>query len=65
HTLSPKAAAQVLAFLEALSENFMAKYDAVACRHYAQRDKARRNLNGSHIGTIDESWRADSNGKLF
>ena len=56
-TLSTEAAVQVLEFLEAFTDNFMAQYGRKIHRHYAKR--AKRNIN-SH-----EPWHGDCTGELF
>lgn len=57
HTLSTEAAVQVLEFLEAFTEEFMAQYGHKIHRHYAKR--AKRHIN------VHEPWRGDCTDELF
>lgn len=57
HTLSTQAAAHMLEFLQAFTENLMAQYGREIHRHYAKRVK--RNIN------LHEPWKGDCTDEPF
>jgi len=56
-TLSDEAAVEILALLEVITENFMARYGRRIDRYYAKR--AKRNIN------VHEPWKGDCAGEVF